>query len=568
MGNRAICGVFRGRRAALILLAAVLAALLVRVAVVWPATRSSDTFQYLLIADSLARGDGFVSGGSHHPDLTRLPLFPLLVAGASRFGGDAESAARAIVLLFGALTALPLYYLARRTYGPAAGAASLPLAVASGLVLASSRLLPEPVFVFFSLSAVAVAWETGRQPTRLRALGAGLLAGAATVTRIEALALVSVLAFWIAVAGRPARPISRRLGAVGLLLAGFLMLYGPYVLWVSTRLGRVSATPGVQYLQDMRYVSDRLHLRRMDPWVHWTEASRFLPAADREHLVLDVYFHDRTLLDPDPDVEVKLPEGDGTRPRRTVLGLAVRRGHILRANLGRLPYKLHASGLLSFATILLGVAGCLFSLRTPGGRRSLLFLVLVAGASFAPVSSHTEWRFLLVPFTLGLVVSAGGWGHLAARLARLEGGRGRFANVAAHLLLLAAMVLPTMELRTAHRARLDAEPDWSGPAKAAFGSSPPGPILAVRPHVAYDLSRPFLSVPLGGPDLVLDYAANHGAVGLFLDSGTDPERRPQLARLFEEDIPDGFRLVGVAASDGGREGRFFLLEPDARGPGP
>src|SRR5262245_66691023 len=112
-GRRRAYRYARGRRAAAVLVAAVVAGLAIRVAVQRSYTPlASDSVHYVLLARSLASGQGFVSGGSQHPDLSRSPLLPLLTAAAVRATGlDALAAGRLAVALTSALLVVPLFFL-------------------------------------------------------------------------------------------------------------------------------------------------------------------------------------------------------------------------------------------------------------------------------------------------------------------------------------------------------------------------------------------------------------------------------------------------------------------------
>jgi hypothetical protein len=136
----------------------------------------SDACQYLLLAEGVASGRGFVSGGSEHPDVTRLPAFPLLLAPLGAATGDYEGAARFLVTLAGALLPLPLWWLARRSFGPdAAWLASL-MGAFSCVHGAAGFLLPDPIALLLLLASAAAGGGArppppgggGRAPPPLR----------------------------------------------------------------------------------------------------------------------------------------------------------------------------------------------------------------------------------------------------------------------------------------------------------------------------------------------------------------------------------------------------------------
>jgi 4-amino-4-deoxy-L-arabinose transferase-like glycosyltransferase len=523
----------------------------------------SDHFQHLLIARSLAAGEGFSSGGSQHPDLSRPPLFPVLTAGFLLLTGNVELAAQILIVLASALVVVPLFVLARNTFGPRAAMAALPLGALSRLV-ASAGLMTEPLFLFLGLSAGAATWSAVRRPRYLAFFAAGVVAGASALARFEGVALIPILAAWAAIGSgrRPPRPGPRLARALA-LLAGALLLYGPYVAWVSSQTHRWNPTPGVQYLRDMREVSDRLALRSVEgPWVPWTERAQYLVSADRRHRVLETYFNDGILLEPDHSQLAGSeppapPAGSGSDPRRW-MHLILRRFNIAVGNLSRLPYRLHSSDFLPLAPVALGLVGAISALRLRRTRRALLYLVTLAIAALSPVLSHIEARFLYLPFAVGLIVSAGGWGWIASRLSALRGRGAGIARIAVHVGIASLVASSAFHHHTGHDARY--RRSWFRQQFAAHASRelPPGPILAVQMHVPYWAGRPYRAIPVGDADVLLDYARSQGAVGVFFDSTEDLRRRPHLRTLLEDPPPAGLLLVVVEPlPDNAGEVRLF-----------
>ena len=116
------------RRTALLFLVTLVAgALTLSIALRHSSRFSSDSFHYMLLGDALAHGRGFVSGGSQHPDLTRSPLLPLLMAPLVWVLGDPLRAGLIVITLAAAALAIPLYFLCRELFGMRAAYAALPL---------------------------------------------------------------------------------------------------------------------------------------------------------------------------------------------------------------------------------------------------------------------------------------------------------------------------------------------------------------------------------------------------------------------------------------------------------
>lgn len=190
-----------------------LVALLVRGAFLFraPVFVTGDSESYLGPAYDLARGLGF------DLSLKRTPAYPGFVAGVIwAWGEDLRSLLWAQHAL-GALTAVLTFVLGRVTFGWAVGlGAGLLTALNGALVLAEHTVMTEALFVPLvvgSLTALVAALRSGR--TGLYAL-AGLLLGAATLTRPVAQALVPLVPLAILLVERRWRPtLAFSLVAVG-----------------------------------------------------------------------------------------------------------------------------------------------------------------------------------------------------------------------------------------------------------------------------------------------------------------------------------------------------------------
>jgi 4-amino-4-deoxy-L-arabinose transferase-like glycosyltransferase len=527
-----------------------------------PQPRFSDAYSYLLIARSVAAGEGFDTGGSQHPSLTRSPLYPLLLAAASKVAPSTESAAWVLSLVLGALSAIPLAWLARRMGGRGSAVAAFGLASVSCLVASAGWGLPEPLYLLLFLSAASVTWSASRAPTRARGALAGLLAGLTALTRPEGVVWIAILPLWL-LAGTPAvaARLKGRLAAAGSAWALALAAYAPYALWASLSLGRFEPAPGITYLRDMRTVSDVYGLRDAStPPKDWTERARFVTDASHRELLLNAWFLERRLAPPDPrfaDVS-RATERPGQSPLS--VGAVRRRRNIALGNLERVPAALFREHLLPVVPVALGAAG-LVSLVRRRRFRALAFLAWIFAGTLAPFASHVEERFLYAPFAVGLAVAALGWGALDRSI------RGSLpSRIVAHSVLLAAIALAVARHPfPGHDARAEFL------AQRRLGSEiaralPPGPVLAVRPAVPYWAHRPYRPIPLGRPEDVLAFARAQGAVAIVLEAREDSRRRPELAPLLGDTPPEGFRTVLDAPEAGGAPMRVLRILPAAPAP--
>jgi Dolichyl-phosphate-mannose-protein mannosyltransferase len=198
---------------------AVLAALAIRLVAVsffyhdtWNPRRDFWPFGWEVgrVARSLAEGHGFASpfGGSTGPSALLTPVYPLLLAGIFKLLGIYSKLSAFAILsldsLFSALTCIPVFYLARRSFGRttalwAAWAWALfPYAIylsatfvwescLAGLLVATLLLLT----LHLKEQPNPRAW-----PARAAWLGYGLLWGLTALVNAAALALLPFLAGW------------------------------------------------------------------------------------------------------------------------------------------------------------------------------------------------------------------------------------------------------------------------------------------------------------------------------------------------------------------------------------
>lgn len=154
-----------------------------------------DSVTYVVSAAHLADGRGHT--GVDGRAITLFPPgFPAVLAPAEAAGVDAAEAATVLnAFLFGAIVVLG-WRLARRHVGAwwvAAVAAAL-LAVSAPLLLVSTRVWSEPLFVVLTLGAVLGVERSLVEPTRpaRHAVAAGVLAGLSVLVRYQGVVVVGI----------------------------------------------------------------------------------------------------------------------------------------------------------------------------------------------------------------------------------------------------------------------------------------------------------------------------------------------------------------------------------------
>ena len=551
----------RHRRTRWLLLGALTVGFLLQIAVALRAQPyGSDSFHYLLIAKSLASGDGFVSGGSQHPDETRLPIYPALIACAYLAMRSLEKAAVFVTAAGGALALVPIAFFSRALYGRRALGPAVVLGTVSCVIGVSWRLLPEAVYLPLALGSVACTWWSARRPSRGRSLLAGTVAGLAAMTRAEGLAWVLFAGGWSFLDGGPARP--RRPGrwaraSLVVLAAG--TIYAAYVGWVSVRLGRFDPFPEVRYLRLMREVDDRFGLRHAPgPRMTWSDRARFLLTQDQSSFVLESSFASGHM--PAPDMTFVVPDKATYSDSVPIASTARRRFAITTMNLRRVPTALRDMHLVPPVLAVLGLVGVIAGATTRHGRRRLLFLAAAVAAALLPIVSHVEGRFLFPAFALALFPAAAGWVWLVAAARRAWPGSKGPAYVLSVAIALAVAAAGATHLK-AQTARLEEAAMRRDAAAWAKENLPPGPVLALEPGIPFWSGHPYRAIPMGGPDAVLAFARAQKAAAVSFEDPNDLERLPLLAPFQSDPPPAGFRLLHEVRREGVGSAKLFAIEP-------
>ncbi|HEX5041533.1 MAG TPA: hypothetical protein VFV75_01440 [Candidatus Polarisedimenticolaceae bacterium] len=551
------------RTALLFLLTLAAGAVTLGVAMRASARFSSDSFHYMLLGDALAHGRGFVSGGSQHPDLTRAPLLPLLLAPLIWVLGSPVRAGLLVVTVAAAGCAIPLYYLCRALFGTRAAHGALPLVGVSCVLGAADRVLPTPLHLLGFLATPAVLlWALARGRPRAF-FWVGVAAGLTALARPEGLPLLALplavtLLGWspFAEEGQARMAVRARLGAVGWIVTGTLLCYAPYVAWTSARLHRFAPLPSVEYVRDTRYVADRFGLREMVPFIPWEERAMFLLTEDGRERVLERYFATGQMPaareeGTEPELATAGPEHPGRRGDRVrrLVNIAVN-------NLRKTPAYLRTAHLLPPVPILLGVVGTGVLLFRRRGWRPLLFLAALFAIGLLPILTNLEERFLYAPFAAGLALAAHGWGEIdrgaASRLPPL-------LRAALHGALLLGVAAGGLTHRMSETPKLAPDQAQRALAERAARTLPPGPLMAVRPHIPFWAGRRYAPLPILDPAGVLAFARVHGVEALVFQVPYDVRIRPELQGLTGDLPPPGFTRLDREPIEGGGELLLFRL---------
>ncbi|MBM3190432.1 MAG: glycosyltransferase family 39 protein, partial [Chloroflexi bacterium] len=213
-----------------------------------------DEPDYLWLGKSLLTGNGYTITGV--PELHYTPLLPLLAGAVYLLTGNPELGTSFWYVLLGAALCAPIYYLARRVYGPrVAWLSALLVALFPGL---SSAILywgtmTEPLFIFLvycALWSIVEALHADR--AGLYPLAGGLL-GLAYLTRPEGMIWLLSLGALILV-GRALRRTLwrwRTLAMLALYALAFVILATPYAAFLHRHTGRWLGTGKLSITYDI-----------------------------------------------------------------------------------------------------------------------------------------------------------------------------------------------------------------------------------------------------------------------------------------------------------------------------
>ncbi len=152
-----------------------------------------DGVFYIKIAKDIASGN--LQGISEYGFFN---LYPFLIALFQTIFGDWEFSGKMVSIIFGSLTIIPLYLLVGGLFNKSVAiVSSLLYVVHPRFVEYSADVLREPVFWFFSLAALWLAWEGIAHKKIFPFVLASLATGFAMFTRVEGALVVVIVVLWI-----------------------------------------------------------------------------------------------------------------------------------------------------------------------------------------------------------------------------------------------------------------------------------------------------------------------------------------------------------------------------------
>jgi len=212
-----------------------------------------DEPDYLILGRNLFSGRGYAV--TNRPELHYAPLFPVVTGLLYPLTGDMKLNSDIAYVLFGTLTLLPFYGLAKRLFGiRVAVVATAWLCIypmLTSAILFWGTML-EPLYLFLVFSALYATWVAWEDQRLVAYLFAGGLLGLAYLTKPEAITYLGLLLLLLVVANLWRRTLFRARTAFGILgsILVFALVISPYISFLYQQTGSIMITGklGVTYV--------------------------------------------------------------------------------------------------------------------------------------------------------------------------------------------------------------------------------------------------------------------------------------------------------------------------------
>lgn len=543
-------GTLNGHRVLLIILAVALV-LRALCAILFNGEIDTEGTEYARIAENLLSGRGYVGMATEGVQLVFPPLFPLLIAGLSMLIGDPETAGRTINIIFGALLVLPVYGIARRLFDERVGLGAAALvAVHPYLVNFSTTVYCEPIYLTLLLAAVLAAMVASDRSDGRMLAAAGFFYGLAYLVRPEAAVfmLVGAVCFLLqrALVNRGLLRITgREVRLVGLMVVCFVLVAGPYIVWLSQQTGEFT-------LQTKSKFNVPIELRQQQGLPGYAASFAISPELVAEGI----------WMQPNIDVIKRSHLGVGDY----VSIFAKKSKDLLREISTTIAGSLEFGSPALFALAILGLFGRPWQPRVAIDQLHLLMLLALTAVAqfFIFYWSLRYYQLFLVVFCIwasaGLpcllrwarqTVSA--WGP--SERAHTQMVRVTAAIALAALLLPAGLFAAGNMLWTRGSRPIEALSTRLGDGSAALK------IADTSTPFAYHAGAEFVWLPYSDEGTALKYLAKKQVTHVVLRS--DVEDAPPYVRSWLQQGVPGAELVGEARSTRGDLVQVFQLKPQA-----
>nr|MBC7244117.1 glycosyltransferase family 39 protein [Chloroflexota bacterium] len=498
-----------------------------------------DEPDYLILGRNLFTGRGYTVSG--RPELHYAPLFPVITGLLYPLTHDMKLNSDICFVVFGTLTLLPFYWLAKQLFGLRVALMSVVFlcffpALTAAVLFWGTML--EPLYLFLLYAALCAVWLAWEKQKLGAYLAAGALFGLAYLTKPEAVVYMALMFVLLSLANLWRRTLFTW-GTVLALLAGmlaFALVISPYIAFLYRHTGHlmVSGKLGVTYVAGQGAVDhdpslyDRAlsQLDEAGEEIIWFSADRF------KYDILDY-------IKADP------------------------RGFVRRVwrNVNTLEGILFARQVFPFYLLIFLSLGWFGQTWSKERAVKELFLVAVVLPVFIFLPFHIELRYFAPMLPILLLWVAKGIDALADWLQRTWVGLrsdslslnlvASFSVLVCVLVVLYFLILQPLVVRDGLAGM--------NPSRREAGlwlraNSPPDALIMSRDtEVPFYAERRWAATPHEDYSRFIAYVRKRGAKYLIVDEREVTVIRPQLQLLLNEDAPpSGLRHVYTAHDPRGK----------------
>ncbi len=483
-----------------------------------------DEPDYLIAGRNLFTGKGYAV--TTRPEIHYAPLFPIVTGLLYPITHNMKLNSDIAYVLFGILTLLPFYWLAKRLLGQrvavmATAFLGLFPALTSAVIFWGTML--EPLYLFLLYSALCTVWLAWTRKSIGAQLAAGALFGLAYLTKPEAIVYLASTSAFLIVGNLVRRSMFSRRTVAGLLagVLAFALVISPYIAFLYRHTGRILVTGklGVTFVAGLGAV---VH----DPGLYDRALSRLDEAGEE----IIWFSEDR----------FKYSIGDEI--------MADPRGFIRRIwlNVNALEGALFARDVFPFYFLILMGLAWFSSAWTRERAAKQLFLIAAVVPVLIFLPFHVELRYFAPMLPIFLLWLAEGIWALASWLLQswrglgLPEGRGALLSVSAAA-LLAVLILTyfaALQPRVLNDGLADMSPSRREAGLWLKAHAPSEAVVMSRdPEVPFYAERAWVATPNEEYAVFVDYVRRRGADYVVVDEREVTVIRPQLSFLLEEASP-------------------------------
>lgn len=466
-----------------------------------------DSATYLHMAGEIQKGkwhiDQWGRGSYSGP-----PLYPMLVALAEWIISGFDRAGKIVAVVAASAAIIPLFFLARQSYGDKAGLAVIPLVVLNPLYLQYvSQALTESLFTFLFLAGIVLTLYALAKNSPILWFTVGIMAGSAWMTRDAGIIVPFISFLWLAVGMWKKRCLPSDIvrNSVALLL-GIILIYAPLKIVMTMDQKGMSNLPKTSIafnliMPDLRNIMERemytAKLNENSTEYALTEAQRVPPKLS------DTLQHWKLILQR------------------------------FGVNIGAMIESIYdILGLTAVLFVLIGISGGKYLFI--GSYIIIYFIFYAAAGGFTGALSPERYLVPIIPL-LGIWVVAGIL--IAGKFIR----KFKIKHLEKAIMLLCFGIIISiyfqdiMQLKIIFQQKLNKVEFYKQlgerirQASHSHGMEEIS-VMTRSPYLSYYSGASFVLLPYGEYPEVLNFAKQKGVDFLFMDKGMIPQR-PQLSFL-------------------------------------